>query len=197
MGKKVTFPSVCKHHALLYRVVLFSSLTGALLNRDYSHFLLGLFLLLEVQEGICKKRGSRRRSHVHAGSLRRHRTHGQSSQEFDKTLWERSSLSRIFERISRISGTTSPFSHVSQRLGLKFSLSGWPAVVHTHPPVEAMDSSGLCGLLRAFPFSLWVPTASLHTLSPRQHSRLKFTLKLLWFPATKSNQLELKTNHIL
>lgn len=150
MGKKVTFPSVCKHHALLYRVVLFTSLTGALLNRDYSHFLLGLFLLLEMQEGICKKRGSRRRSHVHAGSLRRHRTHGQSSQEFDKTLWERSSLSRIFERISRISGTTSPFSHVSQRLGLKFSLSGWPAVVHTHPPVGAMGSSGLCGLWGPF-----------------------------------------------
>ena len=69
MGKKVTFPSVCKHHALLYRVVvLFTSLTGALLNRDYSHFLLGLFSLLEVQEGMCKKRGNRRRSHVHAGA---------------------------------------------------------------------------------------------------------------------------------
>lgn len=41
-------------------------------------------------------------------------------------------MSRVFERISRISGTSS-FSHVSQRLGLKFSLAGWPAVAHTHP----------------------------------------------------------------
>lgn len=47
--------------------------------------------------------------------------------------WEKSSLSRVFERISRISGTTSSFSHVSQRLGLKFSLASWPAVAHTHP----------------------------------------------------------------
>ena len=128
------FPPVCRQHALLYRVVvLLAPLTGTLLSRDYSYFLLSLFLLLEVQEGMCKKQGSRRRGHVHAGSLRSHRTHGHSSQELDKTLWEKSSLSRVFERISRISGTTSSFSHVSQRLGLKFSLAGWPAVAHTHP----------------------------------------------------------------
>ena len=46
----------------------------------------------------------------------------QSSQGFDKTLWEKSSVSCISERTSRISGTTSPFSHVSQRLGLRISL---------------------------------------------------------------------------
>lgn len=53
-------------------------------------------------------------------------------------------MSRIFERVSRISGTTSPFSHVSQRLGLKFSLSGWPAVAHTHPPAGQWAVLG-CG----------------------------------------------------
>lgn len=111
-------------------------------------------------------------------------------------VWEKSSLSRVSERTSRIYGTTSPFSHVSQRLGSRFScLAG--QLLLTSTLSQGDGQFWAVGPLRAFPFSLWVPTASLHVLSPRQHSRLKFTLQLLWFPATKSSQLGLKTNHIL
>lgn len=55
MGKGHMFPSVCKQNALFYEVVvLLAPLTGTLLNRDYSCFLLSLFSFLELQEGMCK-----------------------------------------------------------------------------------------------------------------------------------------------
>lgn len=76
-----------------------------------------------------------------------------------------------------------------QCLSLKFFLFDLVTVAHTHPVAGWWAVLGCRGPWGLSIF-LWVPTASLHTLSPGCCWYLKFTLSC--FSAIKCNPLELK-----